>query len=213
MHSFRIISVSYFEVGGKDSQERNVVPVRLGSYMKRSAKPETLKMEVLSCALLMAAMILISQAGVPESFAGSSIVTMDVGADNPTTISLTIDSTSINFANSSPTTRSKVQATPNTVTVTASANIDTSTTATLTVRAGGDLVSGGNTIPIGNVSWTAAGDGFVSGPTALANTPVTAGSWQGPDQHVGTFSFFLANSWSYATGNYSQTVTYTLSAP
>ena len=39
------------------------------------------------------------------------------------------------------------------------------------------------------------------------------GSWTGSGNRAGTQTYKLANSWSYATGAYSTSVTYTLTAP
>ena len=85
-------------------------------------------------------------------------------------------------------------------------------TATLTVLAAGDLTSGTDTIAISNVTWTATGAGFVAG-TMNKTTAQSAGSWTGSGNRSGTFSYFLANSWSYPTGSYTATTTYTLTAP
>lgn len=180
--------------------------------MKKGAILNTSHIRAPWLALLMAAMALISLSLPIPLNAGSSIITLDVQADDSATIQLTIDQTSINFPSANPGSVSKIASSQNPVTITASANIDTGSTATLTALATGDLVSGMDKISISNVTWTVAGDGFVPG-TMSNGSSVTAGSWQGPDQHVGVFSFFLANSWSYATGNYSATVTYTLTAP
>jgi hypothetical protein len=145
--------------------------------------------------------------------AGAGIVTLDVSADTPSTAQLTITPSSVNFPNANPSTVPSIPATENPVSVSANAQIGSQSTATLTVVVGGDLISGsGDAIPIQNVSWTATGDGFVAG-TLNRNNSVSAGSWAGPGQHSGTFSYFLVNSWSYATGIYSQTITYTLTAP
>jgi hypothetical protein len=74
------------------------------------------------------------------------------------------------------------------------------------------LISGGDTILIGNVTWTATGTGFVPG-TMSRTSAQSAGSWTGSGSRSGTFSYFLANSWDYATGSYSASSTYTLTAP
>lgn len=181
--------------------------------MKKRAVLDIRNRRVLCPALFMVAMAFISLA-LPLSVnaGGSSIVPMDAEADNPSTVTLTIDKTCIDFL-ANPGTFPTIPASQGPVSVTANATIDAGSTATLTVVAGGDLVSGNNIIPIDKVSWTATGDGFVPGPTMIKKTSATAGNWQGPGEYHGTFSFFLANSWSYATGTYSQTVTYTLSAP
>ena len=100
----------------------------------------------------------------------------------------------------------------NPLSVTSSARTGSSLTSTLTCRASGNLVSGTNTIAISNMTWTATGTGYVAG-TMNRTTAQTAGSWTGPGQHIGTFSYFLANLWSYVIGNYSTTINYTLTAP
>jgi hypothetical protein len=126
--------------------------------------------------------------------------------------SLIISPTSINFPNADPDTVPVISAVENPVTVEALAQVSGNKTVNLTVLAHGDLVSGSSAIPISNVTWTASGQGYVSG-TMSKTTPQTAGSWQRSGDRIGTFSFFLKNNWSYATGNYVQTITYTLTAP
>ena len=84
---------------------------------------------------------------------------------------------------------------------------------TLTVKAATDLVSGGNTIPIGAITWTATGAGYSAGTMTIAGS--SAGTWTGSilHYHTGTFSYsFLRNYSTQAPGNYSATTTYTLSA-
>jgi hypothetical protein len=84
---------------------------------------------------------------------------------------------------------------------------------TLTVEAGGDLTAaGGATIGIGNLTWVVSGAGFAAG-TAASGSAVSVGSWTGPGAHNGTQTYRLVNSWAYATGSYSVTLTYTLTAP
>jgi hypothetical protein len=61
------------------------------------------------------------------------------------------------------------------------------------------------------MTWTATGTGYVAG--TMNTTAQPAGSWTGPGQRIGTFSYFLANSWSYTVGNYSTSINYTLTAP
>ena len=86
---------------------------------------------------------------------------------------------------------------------------------TLTVLAGGDLVAGSSVIPISNVTWVATPappfqDGTLSKTIAqrlasgIGNLNPTA---------TGSITFRLANSWTYNTGTYTQTVLFTLSAP
>jgi hypothetical protein len=85
-------------------------------------------------------------------------------------------------------------------------------TVSLTILAAGDLLSGASAIPISNVTWTASGAGFVAG-TMNSTTAQTVASWTNSGNRTGTQNYFLANSWNYATGNYSTSATYTLTAP
>ncbi len=153
---------------------------------------------------------------------GCSVATAALGASATTNVtvnsavgaraSLVFGTTTIGFPDADPGTVSSIPATQNAVSVTASVRSGSSSVSTLQVQAAGDLTSGSDTIPISNVTWTATGAGFVPGTMNKA-TAQTAGSWTGPGQRSGSFSYFMANSWNYATGNYSVTVTYTLSAP
>ncbi len=124
---------------------------------------------------------------------------------------LTLGGTNLTFANSSPATVTSIPANENGITATVNARTSLTGTVILTVLATGDLTSGAQTIPISNVTWTTLGSGFQSG-TLSKTTAVTAGSWIGSGTHSGTLAFFLANSFTYVTGTYSTTITYTLTA-
>ncbi len=126
---------------------------------------------------------------------------------------LTLGTNAISFPDADPDTRPAIPASQNPVSVTVLADPTGMKNITLDVRAEGHLASGGNAIPIGNVTWTATGDGFQGGQMNLTNQP--AGRWRTnrPMTATGTFSYFLANSWQYATGNYSAKVVYTLTVP
>ena len=83
----------------------------------------------------------------------------------------------------------------------------------LTVVASDDLkTAGGVAIPIGGLTWTATGTNFVAG-TSDKNTAQSVGNWTGSGNQSGTHTYSLANNWTYATGSYSATLNYTLSAP
>jgi hypothetical protein len=168
--------------------------------------------KALRAALLMVAMALISLSLPPCLSAGGSIVITDVNAESTCSATLTINTTSISFPSANPSVVS-IHANENPVTVTANVQIEDGKTATLTALAGGDLVSGSNTIAINTVSWTADADSGLIAGTMSKTTSVPAGSWTQSGTYTGAFSFFMANSWSYATGTYSQTVTYTVTAP
>jgi hypothetical protein len=119
---------------------------------------------------------------------------------------------SLSFPDASPNTVPSIPANENPVSVTSSTRTGSSLTATLNCLAGGDLIAGTSSIPIGNMTWQSTGSGYVPG-TMSKTAGQTTGSWTGPGQRTGTLSYFLSNSWSYTTGNYSTTITYTLTAP
>jgi hypothetical protein len=80
----------------------------------------------------------------------------------------------------------------------------------LTVSAGGDLVSGANTIPISNVFWTASGTSFVPGTLSRTQAVPVANGGRAPSGDDGTLRFFLKESWDYASGSYAQSLTFTI---
>jgi hypothetical protein len=85
----------------------------------------------------------------------------------------------------------------------------------VTVLAGGDLVSGPAVIAISSVSWIATPappfqDGTLSKTVAQR---IASGTGNVNPAATGSITFRLANSWTYNTGTYTQTVLFTLSAP
>jgi hypothetical protein len=125
---------------------------------------------------------------------------------------LEFGSLALSFLDSNPDIVLSVPANVNPLAVTSSTRTGSSLTTALTCLASGDLTLGSNTIPIGNMIWTATGSGYVAGTMSKA-TGQAAGSWAGPGKRVGTFSYYLASSWLYITGVYSTTITYTLTGP
>jgi hypothetical protein len=125
---------------------------------------------------------------------------------------LTLSSPTVTFPDADPDTVPSIPAQEGAITVTA--KIRSTSACDLKVLAAGDLKSGANTIDISNVTWTASGGGFQGG-TMNKTTAQIAGTWPAGSSgsHAGTFSFFLANSWNYAPGNYTTTATFTLTAP
>jgi hypothetical protein len=85
----------------------------------------------------------------------------------------------------------------------------------LTVVAAGDLVAGGASIDIGNVSWTATPNPPFQQGTLSSTVEQTVASGTGDVQPPasGTLVFQLNNLWSYSVGVYTQTIIFTLSAP
>jgi hypothetical protein len=146
------------------------------------------------------------------AFAASDTKPLTINATVSARATLSLGQSSIHFPDADPDATPSIAATENAVSVTAKVRTGSISTATLTHVAAGDLVSGSDTILIGNVTWTVTGAGFQLG-TMNKTTPQTAGSWTGSGNRSGTFSYFLANSWSYATGSYTASSTYTLTAP
>ncbi len=166
-------------------------------------------MKQLSLVVLIVASSLISVPVFGAQQTRPLTVNMAIGAR----AKLTLGVDTINFPNADPDTVSSIAATQNAVSATVGVRTGVSSVATLTHRASGNLSAGpGITIPIGNVSWTATGPGFVAG-TMSSSSDVPAGSWTGSGSRAGTFSYSIVNSWSYTTGNYTVTTTYTLTAP
>jgi len=141
-------------------------------------------------------------------------VMVDIGVLLATSASLTLGTNTITFPNADPGTTPKIACSQNPVTVVCRVTGAKNSNVSLSVIANGNLVSGSNSIPITQVTWTTTGPGYVAG--TMNTTAVTAGNWpnaHGTETYNGTFSYFLANSWNYATGTYTASVTYTLLAP
>ena len=160
--------------------------------------------------VLVVGLILALMAG--EAFAASDEKNLTVNAQVDARAKLTLSHYVINFPDADPDEVSSIPASQNPVNVTAKVRTGKTSTATLEHQAADDLKSGGDVIPISNVTWEATGDGYVSG-TMNKTTKQTAGSWVGSGSRLGSFRYYLANSWDYATGTYTVTTTYTLTAP
>jgi hypothetical protein len=141
------------------------------------------------------------------AFAATDTKVLTINATVSARATLTLGVAAINFPDADPDS-GPILATENPVSVTAKIRTSAAGNVTLTCIAGGDL----GPIPISNVTWTAAGNGFVGG-TMSSTVGQSAGSWVGSGNRSSTFSYSLANSWDYAVGSYSQSVTYTLTAP
>jgi len=146
------------------------------------------------------------------TFAATGTATLTINATVASRAEIALAPTTINFPDASPTTSASVPA-DNPVAVTARVRTGRTTAATLTVAAPTDLVTGSDTIPISNVSWTASGAPFIAGTMNKTTAQSAATFANGSGLFSGTFNFVLANSWTYNTGSYTATVTYTLTAP
>ena len=84
----------------------------------------------------------------------------------------------------------------------------------ITVLANGDLMSGGASISVSNVTWTATpAPPFQNGTmNSTVEQLVASGTGNTPTSN-GTITFALVNSWNYAAGVYSQSFIFTISAP
>lgn len=82
----------------------------------------------------------------------------------------------------------------------------------LTHLAAGDLSP---SIPISNISWTVSPQPpFINGSMSRSVAQIAAqGTGNVNPARTGTFTFRIANLWSYNTGNFSVATSFTLSAP
>jgi hypothetical protein len=147
------------------------------------------------------------------------LVASDTASNNVTlsatvsaTAKLSVSTATLTFPNFDPDAVPSIAATEGAVNITAKAKTGTGSTVALTLLAGADLTSGTDTIPISNMTWTVSGAGFAAG-TMNKDTAQSVASWTNSGNRTGTQSFALANSWSYPTGSFSATATYTLVAP
>lgn len=137
---------------------------------------------------------------------------LSVGATVSATAKLVMGSSTITFADADPDDVTSIAADENPITVTAKGKTSLGSNISLTVLASSDLLGGGTSIGISNITWTATGTGFQSGTMNKAAAQTVA-SWSNSGNRDGSLSFALVNSWAYATGSYSATATFTLSAP
>ena len=126
-------------------------------------------------------------------------------------LSLTLSEATLTFPAADPDEVPEIAAVENPVSVQVEVKATLATISQLTVLAGGDLMSGTDRIPVDRIRWTAQGNGFASGRLSK-DGPQLVGQWQGRIWEEGMLLFWLENSWSYATGDYAQTVVYTLVA-
>jgi hypothetical protein len=85
----------------------------------------------------------------------------------------------------------------------------------LTVLAAGDLISGASRVDISNVTWVATpAPPFQNGTLSKTVAQrVASGTGNVNPDSIGSITFRLANSWTYSTGSYSQTIVFTISVP
>jgi hypothetical protein len=129
-------------------------------------------------------------------------------------LDLTVSPRVITFPSSDPDAVPVVDASP--VTVSYRIRQNNAAPWSLTVLAGGDLTSGPSRIDISNVTWVATpAPPFQNGTLSKTVAQrIASGTGNVPNPNTtGLITFRLANSWTYSTGTYTQTVLFTLSAP
>jgi hypothetical protein len=128
-------------------------------------------------------------------------------------LDLSLSPVVITFPSSDPDTVPLVSAPP--VQVTYRVRQNNNAPWSLTVLAAGDLISGASSIPISNVTWVATpAPPFQNGTLSKTVAQrVAAGNDNVNPDAIGSITFRLANTWTYSTGTYTQTVLFTLSAP
>lgn len=153
------------------------------------------------------AVLLLLASGLP---ARAQTVDATLTADLGAIARLSLSPAAISFADADPDTSPQVTAAP--LSITAKARARQGSTVTLTVLASDELRSGVAVIAASNLTWTAAGLGFVAG-TLSTSTPQVVASWTGSGVRSGIQTYALANRWTYVAGTYSLSLVYTLAAP
>jgi hypothetical protein len=151
-------------------------------------------------------------AAAPVAHAASQTQNVTGTATVAALAKLSLSTSSITFPDADPDTTPSIAPSQGAITIIAKGRTSLGTTVTLTVLASDDFRAGTATILVNNLTWTATGAGFVAG-TMSKTAAQTVGSWTDSGNRSGTQSYLLQNSWNYATGTYSLTLAYTLTAP
>jgi hypothetical protein len=160
----------------------------------------------------LAFVLLAWSAAAPAARAAGQPATATLSATISPQASLTLSTASLVFPDADPDVLNQVPAAGGPVTISAKARATAGQPVVLTVLASGDLRSGLDVIAASNVTWTAAGAGFVAG-TLSATVPAPVAIWTGSGLHNGSQQYFFHNLWAHPTGTYTTTLVYTLSAP
>ena len=161
---------------------------------------------------LSVALAIVSLAARPHGQAASEASTVTASAIIAGLAKLNLSSLTLTFPDAHPDIVSLIPAAGGPLTITAKARATPGSTVTLTVEALDDLRSGTDVIPASALAWTGAGAAFANG-TVARGAARTVASWPGSGVRSGTQAYTLQNSWTYATGTYTLTLTYTLTAP
>ena len=140
-----------------------------------------------------------------------------VGISSPANITLfTISPSTITLPDQAPDVYPEISSPVNLSVAIATSGITPSRSWTLDIYASQNFISGINSIPIGNGRWTVTGtDPTVtySNGTFSLNQYITTATDRGNANLTLYFRFYLKNYWTYATGNYSSTITLRLTVP
>jgi hypothetical protein len=153
----------------------------------------------------------------------SPITERGAEAAPPVTLGITLSSTSITFPDQDPDFFPVSQQSQAPIRVIAtSKNLGAAVPYSCSILARGDLTSGPATISVSNISWTAvtingdAGETFYNGTLSRTTAVRVAQGYDNDSRRsplTGDLTFSIQNLWTYATGNYSQVVDFTITAP
>jgi hypothetical protein len=138
--------------------------------------------------------------------------TATLSADIRTLAKLTLSTSSVSFPDADPDLVAQVPALGGPIAITAKSRATGVAQVILTVVAADDLRSGIQVIGASAITWTATGAGFQPG-TLGKTAPVTLAQWTGSGVRSGTQQLMFRNLWTYATGTYTVSLTYTLTSP
>ena len=152
-------------------------------------------------------------AGFAEAVTSQATVTL--GATVSSYAALTLATGTVTFPNGTPPTA--IDASENGAIVTANFRTASTAPATLMVLSTDLTDANLDVIPVTAISSTAtntSGGFFLAGPVTWSKTGNGAQVGTGQSgSYAGTFSWSLVNLWTYATGSYSGSAVYTLTAP
>jgi len=112
---------------------------------------------------------------------------------------LTLSVATVTFPDSDPDLVLSIPNSEGAITVIAKGKTTAGSSVTLTLQAAGPLASGGDTIAISNVTWTASGAGFVPG-TMSSVSAVPVGSWLNSGSRIGPECDAAIHRWCRAMG-------------
>ena len=130
-------------------------------------------------------------------------------------LDLSVSPRTITFPSANPDTTPTISAAPITVSVRVRQLLPILGQWHLSILANGDLVSGGSTIPLTTITWTATpAPPFQNGAMSRTTAQRMAGGSANVNPELdGSVTFKLVNAWTYTAGTYTQTVVFTLSSP